>query len=123
MSMLLESTLLRQDFVRLAPAIEIVNDGVAPASCYDPYYIFVAIVDFLVFGIGGYERKVSRRELLSVGAVRAADYSAMPARSVDDGIWMSIRRECDEMRNCDGWSNMGVQGIPSSPWWWTALEV
>jgi hypothetical protein len=89
--MLLEGTLLWQNFVRLAPAIEIVNNGIAPASSYDPHDVFVAIVDFLVFGVGGYQRKIPWRKLLSAAPVRATDNSAMATCSVYYGIWTCIR--------------------------------
>lgn len=87
----LKGALLWQNLVRLAPAVQIVNDGVAPASCYDPHHIFVAIIDFLVFSVGGYEGKVPRCKLLSAGAVRTAYDGTVAACSVDNGIWTCIR--------------------------------
>lgn len=87
----LESTLFWQDLVRLGPATQIVNNRIASAACYDPLHFFIAIVDFLVFGVGRYKREVPWRKLLSLGPVRPAYNRAMTRHCVYDGICMYIR--------------------------------
>jgi hypothetical protein len=89
--MALEGALFWQDLVRFRPATQIVNNWIASAACYDPYNVFITIVDFLVFGIGRYEREVPRCKLLSLKAIWPAYDRAMTRCCVYDGICMCIR--------------------------------
>lgn len=82
----LESAIFRQNFICLTPAFEVVDNWVATTSSYDPNDILIAVVDFLVLGISGYESEVSWCKLLSLRAVRTTHNGAMPACSVDDGV-------------------------------------
>jgi hypothetical protein len=56
-------------FLTLAPAFQIVYNGVSSAASDNPFQIFVAIVDLLVLGVGRNESKIARSQLVSLGAV------------------------------------------------------
>jgi hypothetical protein len=83
---MLESALLGQDFVRLTPALKIVNNGIATTTCDYPDNIRVAVIDLLVLDIGRYEGKVPWRKLLSLRPIGATHNGAMAARRVHNGV-------------------------------------
>ena len=123
----LESTLFRQDLMRLAPASEVVNDRIATASCNDPNDIIIAFVYLLMLSISGYKREVARRKLLSLRTIRAAHNGAMATCCIYNRIWIEyqiwvgdVALDAGRFRSI---RSACAQGVPSSPWWWTAEAV